>query len=409
MRRIFLLLALLILFSFGMGPTGILSGSYGVKVFAQGVQFTLPGAGITPDSPFYFLDRLGEFLQEFFTFSPEGKAHLQITFAAERIAEIKVVLKMKGVEARGLDVAQSRLRFHLARAATVITEQKGKGKDVSGLAREVDDEFDGPKSALAQTFKEQERALEAQKDELKTQLKAAHRAGDTAQEEAIAAQLGQVKAQLELLELREEDIEKELEAEEERIEEEMEAQYKAEKAIGEAEEELAELQEEAAEEGIEVPAEALVEFNSFLSQAQALFEAGDFQEARRLAKQAEKSLEQVEDVIEELEEKKEAKEEAEEAIQEAEGELEKIKTEAEEKGIVVSSATFGEFNSLISQARAALGAENYKEAKRLAKEAEKTFANIEAAIEELEKAKEKEAELQERLKEQQKETEEELK
>ncbi|MDA1337149.1 MAG: DUF5667 domain-containing protein [bacterium] len=52
-------------------------------------QTVLPNPGITPESPFYFLDRIGEALQEFFTFNPEGKARLQITFAAERVAEIE--------------------------------------------------------------------------------------------------------------------------------------------------------------------------------------------------------------------------------------------------------------------------------------------------------------------------------
>ena len=80
----------------------------GSTVFAQSQQAALPSAGLTPESPFYFLDKFGEALRSFFTFNPEGKAHLQITFAAERIAEIKVVLETKGVDAKGLEVAQGR-------------------------------------------------------------------------------------------------------------------------------------------------------------------------------------------------------------------------------------------------------------------------------------------------------------
>lgn len=379
--------------------TLVFLSSLGVGVLAQDTEFTLPKAGITPDSPFYFLDRLGEFLQEFFTFSPEGKAHLQITFAAERIAEIKIVLETKGVEAKGLDVAQSRLQAHLAKAATIVTNQKAKGEDVTSLAQELDDEFEGPKSALAQTFKEQKRALEAQEKELKTQLRAAHRAGDVDQEETIAAQLGQVKGQLELLELREEDLEEKLEVEEERIEEEMEAQHKAAEAIKEAEEKLAELREEAVKEEVEIPAEALAEFNSLLSQAKAAFDTGNFQEAGRLGKQAEESLENVEEIIEELKEQQEAKEEVKEAIEEAEEELQEIKSEAEEKGLIIPPEALATFNSLISEAKAALNAENYKEAKRLAEQAEDALENVEETIEELEEAKEKEEEEKEELEE----------
>ena len=85
--------------------------------FAQSPQVALPSAGLTPESNFYFLDKFGEAFREFFTFNPDGKAHLRITFAAERIAEIKVILETKGVEAQGLEVAQSRLQAHLANAS----------------------------------------------------------------------------------------------------------------------------------------------------------------------------------------------------------------------------------------------------------------------------------------------------
>ena len=74
-------------------------------VFAQN-QVVLPNAGLTPESSFYFLDRWGEALQRFFTFNPESKARLEITFAAERIAEIKVILETKGVETKGLGIAE---------------------------------------------------------------------------------------------------------------------------------------------------------------------------------------------------------------------------------------------------------------------------------------------------------------
>ena len=299
-------------------------------VFAQNGA-TLPRAGLTPESPFYFIDRLGETLRDFFTFNPEGKARLQVEFAAERVAEIKLILETKGVEAKGLDVAQSRLQAHLANAATIVTEQKSKGKDVSTLAKELDDELETPKSALAQSFKEQKRALETKEDELKAQLKAAHRAGDTAQEEALAQELGQVKAQLEILELKEDDIEDALEAEEEKIEEELEVQLKAEKAIREAEEEKAEIIEEAQEEGVELPADAFVEFDNLLSQAKSALQAGNFVEAKNLAKRAEKSLDQTEKLIEELEEEQEKKEEAEEAIKEAEEEKQEELMEEEEE------------------------------------------------------------------------------
>ena len=308
----------------------------GGAVFAQNSQATLPSAGLTPESNFYFLDKFGEALREFFTFNPEGKARLQITFAAERIAEIKVILETKGVEAKGLEVAQSRLQAHLANAATIVIDQKAEGKDVSQLAKELDDEFDAPKTALEEAFEAEERALEAQEKELKGKILEARRVGDTAQAESLMQQLGQIKAQKELLELKEEEAEEALEQEEERLEEEMEVKEEAEKAIREAEKEKQEVLDEAAEEDVTVPTETFGKFDSLLAQAKSAFAAGNYQEAKRLVKQAEKNLDSVEEAVEDLgdakEKEEELKEEQEEKEREAKEEQEeKLKEEAEQE------------------------------------------------------------------------------
>lgn len=299
--------------------------------FAQN-QVVLPRAGLTPESPFYFLDKMGEALRTFFTFNPEGKARLQITFAAERVAEIKIILETKGVEAKGLDVAQSRLQAHLTNAAAIVADQKSAGKDMSALANELDENLEPPKSVLAQSFKAQKRTLEDKEDELKAQLRAAHRAGDAAQAEAIAAELGQVKARKELLKLKEEDIEDELEVEEEKLEEGLEAQRKAEKSIREAEKEKQEVLDEAADERVDLPVNAFAEFDGFLAQAKSALQVGNFAEAVRLAKQAEKSLDRIEDITEELEKKRELEEEAEEEKEEQmKEEEEQTREEVEEE------------------------------------------------------------------------------
>lgn len=357
-------------------------------VFAQS-QAVLPNAGLTPESPFYFIDKLGEALREFFTFNPEGKARLQITFAAERVAEIKVILETKGVGAKGLEVAQARLQAHLGDAAEIVIKQKSKGKDVSKLAKELDDELETPKSILADSFKAEKQALETKEDELKAQLKAAHKAGDTAKEEALAQKLGQVKAQLELLELKKEDIENELEAEEEKIEEEMEAQQKAEKIIREAEEEKQEIIDEAAEESVGLPANAFAEFDSLLAQAKSALAAGNFVEAKNLAKRAEKFLDQIEKVIEELEEKQEKKEESEEAIKEAEEEKQEVLSEASKEGVELLPPTaFIKFDRLLAQAKELFAKENYQGAKQLAEQAKDALEDVDKEIEKLEKEKE---------------------
>ena len=298
-----------------------------VLVFAQNGT-PLPNAGLTPESPFYFIDKLGEILREFFTFSPEGKARLQIAFAAERVAEIKVVLETKGVDAKGLEIAEARLREHLGEAAEIVIKQKNKGKDVSNLAKELNDDFEESKSALTDSFKSEKKALEAREDELEKQMKAAAKAGDTAKAEAFAQELGRVKAQLELLELKEKEFEDDFDEEEEKLEEEMNAQQKAEETIREAEEEKAEMIEEAQEEGAEIPASAFVKFDRLLSQARELLARENYQGAKQLAEQAEDALEGVDKEIEKFEKEKERKEE--QVKDEEEQKQEREKQEEEE-------------------------------------------------------------------------------
>ena len=87
-------------------------------LFAQ--TGTPPSAGLTPQSPFYFIDRLGEVLQEILAFNPETRISLQIGFVAERIAEIQVDMEAKDVDAKGLGVAQERLQAHLAKASRLV-------------------------------------------------------------------------------------------------------------------------------------------------------------------------------------------------------------------------------------------------------------------------------------------------
>src|SRR3989344_3117546 len=243
----------------------------------------LPNAGLTPESAFYFVDKIGEALREFFTFNPESKAHLQIDFAAERIAEIKIILETKGVNAKGLGVAESRLQANIARVAGIVESEKSKGKDVSELAKSISEDFDANKEALKQAFKAEERSLEAKEDGLKAKIREARRADDTAQVEALVKELGEIKAQKELL-----------------------------------------------------------KFDRLLAQAKELFAKENYVGAKQLAKQAEDTLEKVDEAIDDLDEAKEQeelKEEQEDRTKEGakkdeqrQKEAEKQQEEAEEQG-----------------------------------------------------------------------------
>lgn len=55
-------------------------------------------AGLTPDSPFYFMDRWGESLSLAFTLNDEGKAVKHLEFAQERLSEMQEVEQIDKIE-----------------------------------------------------------------------------------------------------------------------------------------------------------------------------------------------------------------------------------------------------------------------------------------------------------------------
>ncbi len=62
----------------------IISLLFGGIAYAQDEE--LPDPGITPDSPFYFLDTFGKKLGLMFAFGDEAKAQKALEYAEERLA-----------------------------------------------------------------------------------------------------------------------------------------------------------------------------------------------------------------------------------------------------------------------------------------------------------------------------------
>jgi hypothetical protein len=69
-----------------------------VSVSASDVD-TLPEAGMTPDSPFYFMERWGEQISLAFTFNTEAKVEKALRYAEERLAEAEAVAAQNKVRA----------------------------------------------------------------------------------------------------------------------------------------------------------------------------------------------------------------------------------------------------------------------------------------------------------------------
>jgi hypothetical protein len=70
------------------------------SVFATEAD-TLPNPGITPDSPFYFADKLGDQISMMFIFKPDGKVQKALRYAEERLAEVEAMAAQNKVQAMG--------------------------------------------------------------------------------------------------------------------------------------------------------------------------------------------------------------------------------------------------------------------------------------------------------------------
>lgn len=181
-----------------------------------------PSAGLTPESTFYFLDRLGENLQELFTFNKEAKAKLQIKFANERIAEIKLLVETKGPETKGVEKAKTLLLGNVAHAAEIVQEVKSSGKEVSALAKELDDEFDRQEQLLVKTFQDAQRKLkEDHLANVQKLIEEAQKLGDTEQVTGLKAQAQELVLSIAALKGVRKEIKESFRSEKRRIEEEL--------------------------------------------------------------------------------------------------------------------------------------------------------------------------------------------
>lgn len=96
----------------------------------------LPDAGLTLDSPFYFLKAWKETIQTFFTFGEENKAKQYLHLADVRLAEYQ-----KMVEKGKTEIAQKTLDKYekqLNRALDKAKELQEKGKDVKDLSQKLE-------------------------------------------------------------------------------------------------------------------------------------------------------------------------------------------------------------------------------------------------------------------------------
>lgn len=99
------------------------------------ILLTLPEPGITPDSPLYFLDTLGESLSLSITRSPEKKAEKAFLHAEEKLAEAKKMAEENKEKAANKAVGKH--NKYLDEATDSLGKARALGKDVDALAAHI--------------------------------------------------------------------------------------------------------------------------------------------------------------------------------------------------------------------------------------------------------------------------------
>ena len=131
---------------------------------------TVAKPGLLPGDLLYFLDRWTEALNLAITLNSENKARKHLEYAKERISEMGKVFENPTATLE--DVAGARADFdkRVAKAASIVKEEKDKGNDVSKLARELDDELDDAQDDLEEMLKDHENESSNAEAEIRAKL-----------------------------------------------------------------------------------------------------------------------------------------------------------------------------------------------------------------------------------------------
>ncbi len=243
--------------------------------------------GLVPGDLLYFLDGWGEAIRTFFTFNKEDRARLNLEYARERAAEIKKVLSDPARKLEDIAGAKENFDKHIADAAQTIKEEKDAGVDVSGLAKELDDELDASHEDIKDALVAHEGRASTAEAELRAKIDALP-AGDPQIESLVRALDAITKekedAQGETINLEDKSLDQQAV-----FEDAMGPEISAKKHI----EQVLRLREWIGEQGGKWPAGFATSTDQLLKQAEEALKLGNFEEAKKLSEEAKHSVEKI--------------------------------------------------------------------------------------------------------------------
>jgi DNA-binding transcriptional MerR regulator len=155
---------------------GTLLSFLGGVVLAQ--NETLSDPGLTPDSPFYFLEIIVEKIGNFFTFGDKAKAERMLALAEERLAEAKKMIEEGKRE--HAQKAFKRYQAHLQECEKRLERMENKGERIDDVVEKV-------ASVTEKHIAVLERVYERVPDQAKSAILHAMEVSLTGQEKALEA------------------------------------------------------------------------------------------------------------------------------------------------------------------------------------------------------------------------------
>lgn len=253
----------------------------------------LPDPGLVPGDFFYFFKRFTEALDSLITFNAASKAKLALEHAQERAAELNVVLGTKGTNSKEAKRAKDDFDADVSLAANIVAEQKAKGEDVSGLAKEVDSGFEVSKDMIKEAYRRHHEELKGDDNNLHVKLDAAIKAGDVSAQAEIRAKLKSVMEETSAVLDETGSVDSKFDSEKNNLDEAMGAEQSAKSHIANAVRARANFVHELSVLGTATTTtavDALTSFDALMVKATTAMTAGDFEMAKGYAKDAKDAL-----------------------------------------------------------------------------------------------------------------------
>lgn len=167
---------------------GIAAVLFSVGFALAGETINLPDGGLTPESPFYFLDTWGEKINLAFTFRAENQVQKMNKYAEEKLAEAKEMIENNNTLKLG--TALQKYQDYLEKTVDTADEAKKQGKNMETVLANVAEATQKHLIVLADVY---EKAPEQAKDAI---LNAMEKSAN-GQENALQAISGEGKQEVE--------------------------------------------------------------------------------------------------------------------------------------------------------------------------------------------------------------------